>query len=107
MEGGGFFSSIGKAFKNVYSALKKSGVIDKAKDAALKKGRELGGEAISAAAKRVESEAGKRGYDISGLTQKGVERAHSALIPHNRIDVPFPVRKPPSSLYTHILLSPL
>jgi hypothetical protein len=79
MEGSGFFSSIGKAFKNVYSALKKSGVIDKAKDAALKKGRELGGEAISAAAKRVESEAGKRGYDISGLTQKGVERAHSAL----------------------------
>jgi hypothetical protein len=79
MEGGGFFSSIGKAFKNVYSALKKSGVIDKAKDAALKKGRELGGEAINRAAKRVESEAGKRGYDISGLTQKGVERAHSAL----------------------------
>eukprot|EP01047_Picozoa_sp_COSAG01_P051964 COSAG01_NODE_5415_length_4274_cov_124.064416_3_plen_214_part_00 len=28
MEGSGFFSSIGKAFKNVYSALKKSGVID-------------------------------------------------------------------------------
>jgi hypothetical protein len=85
MEGGGagFFSSIGKAFKNVYmySALKKSGVIDKAKDAALKKGRELGGEAInrSRAAKRAEPEAGKRGYDISGLTQKGVERAHSAL----------------------------
>jgi hypothetical protein len=61
------------------SQMEGSGVIDKAKDAALKKGRELGGEAISAAAKRVESEAGKRGYDISGLTQKGVERAHSAL----------------------------
>ena len=56
-------------------------MIDKAKDAALKKGRELGGEAINRATKRVESEAGKRGYDISSLTQKGVERAHSA--PHD------------------------
>ena len=79
MEGGGFFSSVGKAFKNVYSALKNSGVIDKAKDAALKKGRELGGQAINAAAKKVESEASKRGFDVSNLTRQGVERAHEAL----------------------------
>ena len=63
--GGGFFSSIGNAFKKVYGALKKSGVIDKAKDAALKKGRELGGKAIDAAAKKVESEASKRGLEQS------------------------------------------
>jgi hypothetical protein len=45
MQGGGFFSSIGKAFKSVYKALKNTGVVDKAKQAALSKGRELGGQA--------------------------------------------------------------
>jgi hypothetical protein len=44
MQGGGFFSSIGKAFKSVYKALKNTGVVDKAKQAALSKGRELGGQ---------------------------------------------------------------
>ena len=52
MKGGGFFSKIGDAFKHVYKAVKSSGIIDKGKDALLKKGRELGGEAISAAAKK-------------------------------------------------------
>jgi len=78
-EGGGFFSSIGSAFKKVYGALKKSGVIDKAKDAALKKGRELGGKAIEAAAKKVESEAGKRGLDVSKITQAAASKAHEHL----------------------------
>jgi len=79
MEGGGFFSSIGKAFRNVYGALKNSGVIDKAKDAALKKGRELGGQAISAAAQKVDQAASQRGFDTSGLTAKAAGRAHEAL----------------------------
>ena len=78
-EGGGFFSSIGKAFKKVYGALKSSGVIDKAKDAALKKGRELGGKAIDAAAKKVESEASKRGLDVSKITQAAASKAHEHL----------------------------
>ena len=78
-EGGGFFSSIGNAFKKVYGALKKSGVIDKAKDAALKKGRELGGKAIDAAAKKVESEASKRGLDVSKITQAAASKAHEHL----------------------------
>jgi hypothetical protein len=79
MEGGGFFSSIGKAFKHVYGALKKSGVIDKAKDAALKKGRELGGQAINAAAQKVDEEAKKRGFDSSKITQAAVGKAQEAL----------------------------
>jgi len=79
MEGGGFFSSIGKAFKHVYGALKKSGVIDKAKDAALKKGRELGGQAINAAAQKVDEEAKKRGFDSSRITQAAVGKAQEAL----------------------------
>jgi hypothetical protein len=78
-QGGGFFSSIGKAFKKVYGALKKSGVIDKAKDAALKKGRELGGKAIDAAAKKVESEAAKRGVDVSRFTEAAASKAHEHL----------------------------
>ena len=78
-EGGGFFSSIGNAFKHVYKSLKSSGVIDKAKDAALKKGRELGGKAIDAAAKRVESEASKRGLDVSKLTAAAAGKAHEHL----------------------------
>ena len=81
MDGGGFFSSIGKAFKSVYSALKNSGVVDKAKDAALKKGRELGGQAIDAAARRVDEAAKRRGLNVSGLTSKAVASAHDAL--HN------------------------
>ena len=78
-EGGGFFSSIGNAFKHVYKSLKSSGVIDKAKDAALKKGRELGGKAIAAVAKRVESEASKRGLDVSKLTAAAAGKAHEHL----------------------------
>jgi hypothetical protein len=79
MQGGGFFSSIGKAFKSVYKALKNTGVVDKAKQAALSKGRELGGQAIQAAAKRVDSEAAKRGFNVSGITSRAVAGAHDAL----------------------------
>ena len=56
--------------------MKSSGVIDKAKDAVLKKGRELGGQAIDAAAKKVESEVSKRGLDVSKLTAAAVGKAH-------------------------------
>ena len=79
MEGGGFFSSIGNAFKNVYKAMKSSGMVDKAKDALLKKGRELGADAVNAAAAKAEAAAASKGYDISHLTKQGVERAHDAL----------------------------
>jgi hypothetical protein len=79
MQGGGFFSSIGKAFKSVYKALKNTGVVDKAKQAALSKGRELGGQAIQAAARRVDSEAAKRGLNVSGITSRAVAGAHDAL----------------------------
>ena len=77
--GGGFFSSVGKAFKNVYKSLKNSGVIDKAKDMALKKGRELGGQAIEAGAKYAEKKASEKGLDISKITQKAAETAHEHL----------------------------
>ena len=77
--GGGFFSSIGKAFKNVYSSLKKSGIIDKAKDAALKKGRELGAQAIDSAAKVAEKKAAEKGFDISKVTKEAASRAHEYL----------------------------
>ena len=77
--GGGFISDMGKTFKKVYSALKHSGVIDKAKDVALKKGRELGAKAIDAAAKKVESEASKRGFDVSKIAQAAASKAHEHL----------------------------
>eukprot|EP01043_Picozoa_sp_COSAG02_P081694 COSAG02_NODE_20095_length_848_cov_59.395194_2_plen_142_part_00 len=50
-----------------------------AKDAALKKGREIGGKAIDAATKKVESEAGKRGVDISKFTEAAAAKAHEHL----------------------------
>jgi hypothetical protein len=46
---------------------------------ALKKGRELGGKAIDAAAKRVESEASKRGIDVSKFTEAAASKAHEHL----------------------------
>lgn len=76
---GGFFSTIGNAFKKVYSALKNSGFIDKAKDVALKKGREMGGKAIDAAAKKIDAEASKRGLDVSKITQAAASKAHEHL----------------------------
>ena len=43
------------------------------------RGRELGGKAIEAAAKKVESEAGKRGLDVSKITQAAASKAHEHL----------------------------
>lgn len=83
MDGGGFFSSIGKAFKSVYSALKNSGVVDKAKDAALKKGRELGGQAIPCAIYKTAGvlqgstrELGSRLDRARGRSPPGVQALH-------------------------------
>ena len=79
LEGGGFFSSIGDAFKHVYKAVKKSGIIDKGKDMALKAGRELGGKAIETAAKKADELAQSKGFDASGITSQLAGRAHEAL----------------------------
>lgn len=78
-QGGGFMAALGKTVNSVWDALKKSGVIDKAKKAALEKGRELGGKAINAAAKKVESEAKKRGVDVSKFTEAAAAKAHEHL----------------------------
>ena len=78
-QGGGFLTSLGKTINSVWGALKKTGVIDKAKSAALKKGRELGGKAIDAAAKKVEREAAKRGVDVSKFTEAAAAKAHEHL----------------------------
>ena len=78
-EGGGFFSSIGNAFKHVYGALRKSGVIDKAKDAALKAGSDLGNKAINAAAQKVDAVAQSKGFDTSRITSAAVGKAQNAL----------------------------
>ena len=78
-EGGGFFSSIGNAFKHVYGALRKSGVIDKAKDAALKAGSDLGNKAINAAAQKVDAVAKSKGFDTSRITSAAVGKAQNAL----------------------------
>ena len=78
-EGGGFFSSIGNAFKHVYGALRKSGVIDKAKDAALKAGSDLGNKVINAAAQKVDAVAKSKGFDTSRITSAAVGKAQNAL----------------------------
>jgi len=78
-EGGGFFSSIGNAFKHVYGALRKSGVIDKAKDAALKAGSDLGNKAIGAAAQKIDAVAKSKGFDTSRITSAAVGKAQNAL----------------------------
>ena len=78
-EGGGFFSSIGNAFKHVYGALRKSGVIDKAKNAALKAGGDLGNKAINAAAQKVDAVAKSKGFDTSRITSAAVGKAQNAL----------------------------
>jgi len=79
LEGGGFWSSMGKAARHVWGALKKSGVIEKGKDLALKTGRELGGKAIEAATHKLDDVAKSRGVNISGVTRAAAERAHEAL----------------------------
>ena len=70
MEGGGFFSSIKKAANHVWGALQKSGIIDKGKDKLMKAGRELGGKAIDAAAKKADEVAKSKGFDASNITSK-------------------------------------
>ena len=79
MEGGGFFSSIKKAANHVWGALQKSGIIDKGKDKLMKAGRELGGKAIDAAAKKADEVAKSKGFDASDITSKLAGRAHEAL----------------------------
>jgi hypothetical protein len=80
MQGGGFFSSIGKAFKSVYKALKNTGVVDKAKQAALSKGRELGGQAIAAAAKRTTSGRGCGGIDHHNPSARVISSLKIAIL---------------------------
>ena len=64
------FSSIKKVANHVWGALQKSGIIDKGKDKLMKAGRELGGKAIDAAAKKADEVAKSKGFDESDITSK-------------------------------------
>ena len=60
------------------ATVKSSGIIDKGKDALLKKGRELGGEAISAAAKKVESQTANENTHKTPSIQWLLPKIHNA-----------------------------
>jgi hypothetical protein len=79
MSGGGIKDSLKSVAKRVMSFVKSSGMADKAKQAALDQTQKLGKKAIDKVADKIESEASKRGHDVSHLTSRGKEAAGKAL----------------------------
>ena len=79
MSGGGVKDSLKAVAKRVMQHFKDSGMADKVKDAAHKQMKEVGSKAIDKLADKVNSEAEKRGHDISHLTKRGQEAAQKAL----------------------------
>jgi hypothetical protein len=79
MSGGGIKDSLKSVAKRVMAFVKSSGVADKAKAAAVEQSQKLGKKAIDKVADKIESEASKRGHDVSHLTSRGKEAASKAL----------------------------